>query len=194
MLDSYLLEFEPIAFMQVQHVPYTKSGKLPKANFQNMTIEKTHPGHIRITAKDKSGRMKNKKELGDGWVSWNMNFRGKPIDPIRLARSLYKIGLGFVAFDQGHDAALSARFDRARDFINGKTGFPNNLVMSTKIQPDPNLRVHHRNLSPGCPFEIHIFGIIFMFNLEVEPLMQPNDDLIKLGFQKFWLEKTKEVR
>lgn len=189
-LDSYLLEFEPIALMQVQYVPYTKSGKLPKANFQNMTIEKTHPGHIRMTAKDKSGRMKNKKELGDGWISWNMNFRGKPIDPIRLARSLYKIGLGFVAFDQGRDVALSSRFDLARDFIKGKTGFPNNLVMSTKVKPNPNLRVHHKDLSPGCPFEIHIFGIVFMFNLEVEPLMEPNDDLINLGFQKFWLEKN----
>jgi hypothetical protein len=192
-LDSYLLEFEPIAFLQVQYVPYTKSGKLPKANFQNMLIEKTHPNHIRITPKDKSGGMFSKKELGDGWVSWSMNFRGKPVDTVRLARSLYKIGLGFVALNQGLDVALSSRFDKARDFINGKTDFPNNLVMRMRVQPDPNLRVHYRNLSPGCPFEIHIFGMIFMFNLEVEPLLEPNDDLIRLEFQKFWLGKPKKA-
>lgn len=55
-LDSYLIDFEPIALLQVQFVPYTKSGKLPKANFQNMTVEKTRPRYIKITAKDKSGK------------------------------------------------------------------------------------------------------------------------------------------
>ena len=33
-LDNALLKFEPIAFLQVQFVQYTKGGKLPKANFQ----------------------------------------------------------------------------------------------------------------------------------------------------------------
>ncbi len=189
-LDSYLIEFEPIALMQVQFVPYTKSGKLPKANFQNMTVEKTHPRHIQITAKDKSGEMRNKKELGNGWVSWSMNFRGKQMNPIRLGRSLYKIGLGFVAFDQGLDVALSSRFDLARDFINGKTDFPNNLLISTNVRPYPKLRVTHKNLVPGCPFVVDIFGVIFMFNLEKEPLIEPNNDLINLGFQKISLQKS----
>jgi hypothetical protein len=192
-LDSYLLKFEPIALLQVQYVPYTKSGKLPKANFQNMTVEKTHPSHIRITAKDKTGGMQNRKELGNGWISWNMNFRGKQVDTIRLGRSLYKIGLGFVALDQGLDTVLSARFDAARDYIIGKTGFPNNLLMRMNVKPHPSLRVHYRNLNPGCPLVVDIFGMILMFNLEAEPLMEPNDDLIKLGFQKFWLEKPKNA-
>jgi hypothetical protein len=192
-LDSYLLKFEPIALLQVQYVPYTKSGKLPKANFQNMTVEKTRPSHIRITAKDKSGRMLNKKELGDGWVSWSMNFRGKQVDPIRLGRSLYKIGLGFVALNQGLDTAFTSRFDAARDYIFGKTGFPNNLLISMNARPHPRFDVHYRNLNPGCPFVVGIFGMIFMFNLEADPLMEPNDDLIALGFQKFWLEKPKSA-
>lgn len=192
-LDSYLIDFEPIAFLQVQFVPYTKSGKLPKANFQNMTVEKTHPTHIKITAKDKSGRIQNKKELGDGWVSWNMNFRGKQVNPVRLGRSLYKIGLGFVALDQGLHVVLSTRFDHARDYINGKADFPNNLLISTNVRPHPNLRVTHKDLVPGCPFVVDVFGIIFMFNLEKEPLIEPNDDLMKLGFQKFSLQKSKNA-
>lgn len=188
-LDSYLIQFEPIAFFQVLYVPYTKSGKLPKANFQNMTVERTHPRHIRITAKDKSGHMSNKQELGDGWISWNLNFRGKVMDPVRLGRSLYKIGLGFVALDQGLDDALSIRFDLARDYIMDRSGFPNNLLISTKVRPHPRFIVTHRDMQPGCPFVVDIFGMIFMFNLEAQPLIEPNDELIEQGFQKFWLEK-----
>ncbi len=190
-LDSYLMEFEPIAFLQVQYVSYTKSGKLPKANFHNMTIEQTQPRHIKITAKDKSGWMSNKQELGDGWVTWNMNFKGKPVNPIRLGRSLYKIALGFVALNQGVEVALSPRFDLARDYINGKTSFPNNVLISTSIQPHPYLRVTHKDLESGTPFVLDIFGIIFMFNLEKEPLIEPNDDdLIAVGFQKLSLEPS----
>jgi hypothetical protein len=192
-LDSYLIDFEPIAFSQVQYVPYNKSGKLPKANFQNMTVERTHPRHIRITAKDKSGQMINKQELGDGWISWNLNFRGKVVDPIRLGRSLYKIGLGFIALDQGLDVALSNRFDLARDYIMGRSGFPNNLVISTKVRPHPRFRVTHKNMQPGSPFVVDIFGMIFMFNLEAQPLMEPNAELIEQGYKKFWLEKNKNA-
>jgi len=68
-LDNYLLSFEPIAFLQVYFVPYTKQGKLPEANFQNMTIKKTHPLYIKVTVKDKTGNPKNRKSLGDGWQS-----------------------------------------------------------------------------------------------------------------------------
>lgn len=32
-LDEALLKFETSAFLQVIHTPYTKKGKLPKANF-----------------------------------------------------------------------------------------------------------------------------------------------------------------
>ena len=183
-------EFEPVALLKVQYVLYTKSGKLPKANFQNMVVEKTSPRHIRITAKDKSGEMQNIKEYDDGWISWSMKFLGKPLNPIRLGRSLYKIGLGFIALDQGPDVSFSTKFDPARDFISGKTDFPNNLLINTNVHPHPNLRVHHKNLPIGSPFVVDIFGVIFIFNLEMEPLIEPNDDLIKLGFQKFTLKNN----
>jgi hypothetical protein len=186
--DSYLLKFEPVAFCVVQYVPYTKSGQLPKANFQNMTIEKAHPRHIRITAKDKTGGISNKQELGDGWFSWNLNFRGKVFDPERLGRSLYKIGLGFVALDQGQEAALSNRFNLARDYIMGRSGFPNYMLMSTNVHPHPGFRVTHKDIHPGCPFVIDIFGIIFMFNLEAQPIVEPHSELVEQGFQKYWLE------
>ena len=112
------------------------------------------------------------------------------MNPIRLARSLYKIGLGFIAFDQGHDAALSKRFDRARDYINGKTNFHNNLLVSTKVQPHPNLKVTYKVMVTGCPFVLDIFGIVFIFNLEEAPIIEPDTQLVEQGFQKFLLSKN----
>lgn len=188
-LDSYLINFEPISLMRVQYVPYTKSGKLPKANIQNISVDRTYPRHIVFTSKDKSGEIRNKKELGEGWYSWNMEFRGKPMNAIRLGRSLYKIGLGFVALNQGRDKALSSRFELARNFIKRDIGFPNDMLISTKVQPRPGFRVTYRDLNPGCIFVVDIFGIIFMFNLEDKPLIDPIDDLIEMGFQTLKLEE-----
>lgn len=76
-LDSILLSFEPIAMLQVLFVPYTKSGQLPKANFQNMTVQKTHPNHLKITAKDKTGYFQNERHLGDDWYAFNLKLKGK---------------------------------------------------------------------------------------------------------------------
>lgn len=187
-LDSYLLISEPIAFLAVQYVPYTKSGKLPTANFQNMSLKKTRPGHIEITAKDKTGEIKNKKDLGDGWFSWTTEFKGKRVNIKELARSFYKIGLGMVAFKQGHDIALLPKFDRARDFINDKASFPNIILIRTNNQPHPEIYTYYKDLKQGCPIVIDIFGVTIMINLETIPLLKINDELIKFGFQEFPLE------
>ncbi|MGM0392718.1 MAG: HNH endonuclease [Bacteroidota bacterium] len=187
-LDEYLIKFEPIAFLQVQYVPYLKSGRLPKANFQNMSIKKTHPRHIEITAKDKTANISNKKELDDGMYSWNFNFRGKPIDPVRLGRSLYKIGLGFIALDLGHDVALSKKYEKTRKFINGEANFQNYLLIRNTIQPRPQVRVTHKEANLGSIFVVDIFGLIFVFNLEEQPKIELNDILEKSEFAKYNLE------
>ncbi len=111
------------------------------------------------------------------------------MNAFRLGRSLYKIGLGFIAFDQGQEMALMTRFDLARKFINGDEGFPNNILISTKVQPRPGFRITYKDLNPGCVFVMDIYGIIFMFNLEGEPLIDPTDDLVEMGFQIFRLDE-----
>ena len=156
-LDSYLTNFEPISLMRVQYVPYTKSGKLPKANFQNISVERTHPRHIVFTPEDKSGEIKNKKELGEGWYSWNMEFRGKPMNAIQLGRSLYKIGLGFVALNQGREDAISSRFDLARDFIMGDNLFPNDMIVNLMGEGNIPLFVIFLYLSLTANFAISSF-------------------------------------
>jgi hypothetical protein len=87
-LDNALLKFEPIAMLQVQFVSYTKDGKLPSANFQNLSMKRTSPLNIAIKVKDKTGRIRNKKDLGDDWVSFSINFKGNRFKPKILVGQL----------------------------------------------------------------------------------------------------------
>jgi hypothetical protein len=186
-LDEALINFEPIAFLRVQFTPYTKTGKFPKANFQNMVLEKTNPNHIKITAKDKTARPKNKRTLEDGQEAFNLTWTGKKLTWQLYARAIYKFALGFVAHDMGHAAALDERYQPARDFILGRASFNNNMVVSTKSKPHPEIRTHCDMNYGGTPFFIDIFGMIFMINLEESPVLQnpakradePEDEILE---------------
>jgi len=171
-LDEALINFEPIAFLRVQFTPYTKTGKFPKANFQNMVIEKTDPNHIKIMVKDKTARPKNKRILEDGQEAFSLTWTGKKLTWKIYARAIYKFALGFVAHDMGHAAALDDRYQPARDFILGKTSFNNNMMVSMKSKPHPHIRTYCDMQFGGTPFFIHIFGMMFMINLEETPILQ----------------------
>jgi hypothetical protein len=68
-LDSALVDFPPVALGRVLHVDYTKAGKLPKAEFENATIEKLHPRYIRWTPKGDAKVFTEKTENGSRrWV------------------------------------------------------------------------------------------------------------------------------
>ncbi|HEY0460211.1 MAG TPA: HNH endonuclease [Pyrinomonadaceae bacterium] len=144
-LDEALLKFEPIAFLSVIHTPYTKKGKLPKANFQNMTVEKKSPNYIEFMAKDKTGRVKNKERLKDGRERLAFKMSGKKLDWKILARTVYKIALGMVAYDYGHEAALDDKYQPARDFILKGGSFNNNMLVTTKSGRFFNLFIGQNN-------------------------------------------------
>jgi hypothetical protein len=187
-LDNALLKFEPIAFLQVQFVPYTKDGKLPRANFQNVYIERTGPRNIRIVPKDKTGDIRGKKPLGDDWYSFKIETRGKTFDPKPLGRALYKIALGLVALEHGNERACDNKYDAARAFILKGLGFPNNLLIRTKNTPHSQVRAECWDIPQGTPFAIDIYGLVFLLNLEPTPIMELNEDLIKLHFQSCSLQ------
>lgn len=174
-LDNLLIKFEPIAFLWVQFTPYTKGGKLPKVSFGNMTIEKTDPNHIQITAKDKSARPRNEKILDDGQHAFNLQWTGRKLDWKRLARAIYKIALGFVAYDHGHGVALNEKYQPVRDFILTGNSFPNNMLVSTKSKPHPSVRSYSDLSFGGTPYFIDIFGMIFFVNLEHFPLVRKHE-------------------
>lgn len=168
-LDNDLINFEPIAMLRVQYTPYTKAGKFPKANFSNMLLEKTDPNHIKIKVKDKTGGPQNKKIFEDGQVAFNLTWKGKKLNWKLYARAIYKIALGLIAHDLGHEAALDAKYQPARDFILTGRSFGNNMIVSTKMKPSPQLRSSYDTRLEGTRFVISIFGMIFNINLEEKP-------------------------
>jgi hypothetical protein len=184
-LDNLLLDFEPISFLRVIYTPYTKAGKLPNKSFQNISIKKNHPRNIILTAKDKSGWIKNLKEMDDGQISFSINIIGKKFDPKMIGRALYKIALGTVAYDRGFEVARDPKFDIARAFILKGENFPNNILILGDVKPKPEVTVQHQELSDGTLFSIDIFGILFLLNLQPRPCMELNEDLKRAGFKAF---------
>jgi len=177
-LDSALMKFEPIAFLQVQFVRHTKDGSFPKANFQNMTMERTSPTHIKIVPKDKTEKIKNKIPLGDGWYSFSLDMRGKPVTKKSiklLGRALFKIALGTVALSQGREQASDSRYDKARKFILGESDFENNFFVKLNGKPQPNVGIAYKDFGEGVSFEINIMGVVFLLNLEEKPTLEFNE-------------------
>ena len=188
-LDEALVKFEPIAYLRVCFVSSDKKGRLPKANFQNVSLEKTHPRQIKIMPKDKTGRMRDEVALGDGWVSWKLNFRGKPVNAKLIGRALYKIALETVAYDQGPAKALESQFDKARDFVLGREDFPNNLLMRTKGIPHPSVHIGYADNPEYVIFEIEIYGLCFLLSLTTGPNLKVNGELAAQDFISFALHE-----
>jgi hypothetical protein len=188
-LDNTLIKAPPVAFLRVLYVPYDKAGKLPKASFGNMTIERTGPQAVRITPKDRTGDFQNIQELEDGRVTFNLNLHAGGFNPKKLARSLYKIALGLIAFDLGQEQACSSKYDLAREFIHTGRGFPNRLLMCMKALPAPhgNVRISHDPRLDGTLFFIDIYGLVFLLNLETTPVLELNEQLGDLGFEAYAL-------
>jgi hypothetical protein len=158
---------------------------LPNASYQNISIKKTHPRNIVLTAKDKTVWVKNPKEMDDGQISFSINVRGKKFYPKMVGRALYKIALGTVAYDQGFEVACDPKFDMARAFILKGEDFPGNLLILSNGKPKPEVTVEHQELSDGTPFLIDIFGILFLLNLQPRPCMELSEDLRRAGFKAF---------
>lgn len=192
-LDNCLVEHDILALLRVLYLPYnTKSGKFPKALYQNMAVEKTHPRKINFKLQSGSKNGFVVKDIKDG-VNITINTIGRTtFDPIILSRSLYKIALGVLCLKNGVNVALNEKYNNARDFVLGKGSFQNNLLMSCECIPSPVIEGCHIIVNPGTIFTIQIFGITFIFNLETEPVIQMNPDFEKLNFRCFSLQQSKE--
>lgn len=188
-LDDFLLKFEPVAFLQVHFVPYKKNGKLPSANFQNLSIKRTTPKNISIKTKDKSAFIIRNKNSKTGEIDFTISIKGRKFDAKMLGRALYKISLGIIALDQGKEIACSSKFDIPRNFIMGNQGFPNNLLIKKESIPHPKVEILHHELLGGTPFAIDIFGLIFLLNLEPQPLLNFNEIITREHFFLYSLKK-----
>lgn len=189
-LDNALLRFEPIALSQVIYVPYTKGGRLPSANFQNLSLTKTGPRQLRLQAKDRTGDMKEVEELDDGLVRWKLEMRGRRFDPRLLGRAFCKMALGFVALEEGVEVACSARYDAARRFILRDDGFDNNLLLKQTVTSHGSFRATRDPRARGTVFGFDIYGLIVAVNLETEPTLEVTDQLASFDFVAYPLPRV----
>ena len=117
-----------------------------------------------------------------------LNTKGRTkFKPQLLGRSLYKIALGLLCWQHGPALALNNKYDLARTFVLGKSGFPNNLIMGSEIKPCNHIEGTHFLMNPGTPFEFNIYGFPFLLNLEPEPVLQMTPELKTLKFKLFSL-------
>jgi hypothetical protein len=184
-LDQYLSNFDPIAFLRVENVMYTKSGKFPAADFPTFRLEKTAPREIKLISKNGKSIFKVGEQLGEDLFQYNVTWTGRSIDWKMIGRALFKIGLGMVAFKQGRDAALDKKFDRAREFIAGGIQLDTRIVVLTKAQPNNQIHIQYYDGLPGTPFFVSIFGFVFGFCLEGAPIPTLTEELASYGFQEF---------
>lgn len=168
-LDRVLLDFEPVALLRTMYGPLTKKGKFPRANFREMTIEKTAPRHIRVHERSPKAASPPEHQP-DGTVKFTINASGsRPFDPTPLARSLFKIGLGLVAHDAGPELALDGRYEAARAFVLHGTPIGTELWIAAS-KPHPQVSTWWLPGEHGTPVAVDIFGVLFVFNLEPFPL------------------------
>ena len=182
-LDAELVNFDLLGLLKTIYMPYTKEGKLPQATFPNLTIKKTRPSHIVVNSPSKKNFTIGEPDE-NGVTHFKMRLTGrKNFDPIIIARALYKIGLGMVAFHEGKLNACNSKYDRARAFIRGEKDFPNNLLMSDNIQPHPQITSTVDFRWGGTTFRIDIYGLAFLFNLEETPVLKPTEEqLTEMNF------------
>jgi hypothetical protein len=184
--DQFLAEdFELLALLRVVHVPLTKKGKFPHANFRDFKLEKIKPRVLRITNKTKDDVFVT-EDLPDGSFRGKLNFTSRgPANMLRLARALFKIGLGMVAHDE-LDSVYSSHFDAARAFIKGDGNMPNHLVAVKTGVPVAAVGGAWQSYDGATGVELDLYGVRFVFNLEASPFGVPLGPLSD-QVQAFWL-------
>lgn len=189
-LDQFFTDFEAIAFQRVLNVPFTKGGKLPRAEFANVTIQKRMPRVIRLIEKTDTPSLQVLERLEDGTVKFNINVSSRnPLDVQMLGRALFKIALGMVAYQSGRDRACDARYDLARAFIAGTADFDNFLAIGTMPElMHEGIEFNWLEEEEGTPFGTSFYGVVFLSNLEPTPKVSlTTDDEVSARFTLFSL-------
>lgn len=166
-LDQELTSFGPVAYVNVMNGPFTKAGKLPKVNTQNLTIQQKTPTKLVFIPKDRTGEVTNIEDLGNGLTSFTINMTGRIFNPIVLGRCLVKIGLGTIAFLKCNLNPYDHRFNDARDFIFARTNcFDNYLLIKTQCKPSGKQKVTLEEHEEGTVIRFDYYGLCFIFSLE----------------------------
>lgn len=185
-LDQVLQDFEPVAMLRTLFGPLTKKGKFSQARFREVDVQKVSPREIVFNEKGSRPAM-TWEEAPDGTFKGSMTVTGRrPFDPVLLARALFKVGLGLVAYDAGRDIALGSRYDRARAFIAGATPMPSHLLLAKVGTPDGSITTWWDPRDDATPVVLEIFSFAVAFNLDATPLPL-TDDVSDELVARYWL-------
>ena len=160
-LDKALMDFGPIALVRVQLTLFSKRGRMPLARFGDITVRKVRPRVLRF---ERGGKLVDPLEVG----SLRADIRSAALR--KLARALYKVGLGMFAFKAGLGRALSSDFDAARAFVLHDEPFKNDFIMNPSFTFEGQIRFEYRDdEEQGTPVGLRLFGKGFAFNLRESP-------------------------
>jgi len=160
-LDKAFLNFPQVALVRLGVALFTKKGRMPSVQIGDTTIRKVRPRVLRI---ERGGRIVDPVDAG------HLSFTVGPDDWRLLARAIFKLGLGMVAFKVGVDRAFSPDFDRAREFILRDEPFRNDFYVNTSLPFDPEIRFEFRDDDEmGTPITFSLFGKRFAANLRENP-------------------------
>ncbi|MDD4332560.1 MAG: HNH endonuclease [Patescibacteria group bacterium] len=193
LLDSILVNFDPILFQRTIYGIKSKSGKIPTANFSTIDFKNSSGADIEVKLK-----RKNKGDFAQTINGCKLNFFGKKkMDSKNLkliSRSLYKIALELIYLDYGAVLALSPRFDEIRDIILGKKDFGGYLLLgsnSKSIEAGMSYRFI-RTCEDDKEFAFFEFNYLFvkiMFDMERRRSILENGSMIA----NFYILKFSEI-
>ena len=154
--EEKFLKMNPFLLMKVFATNYTKSGKFPSAEYENLHLDKIRPNFIRITNHaGKSGKLKDIKKIGE-----NTKFRFPPLskksDFRLIARVLIKAALGCIALERGRDYVLQEKFDTTRNYIQEMEPFMGRLIIPRTF----------KELHRGIMVEFEPNGSFVRFNIQ----------------------------
>jgi hypothetical protein len=174
-LDNALVNFEPIIFMRTLFAIPSKAGKVPTASFADMKMVRKAGNRVSLHLQ---GRGKGFRPRPAGF---RLGFHGHRYTLKRrraLIRSFYKIGLGLIHYDHGAKTSMSTMFDSVRSIILGtQIDFSGFLAFSREVKPELRCYAQYKFVPTTrgvmTPFEVTIFGVHFLFDLQQHGLDNP---------------------
>ena len=169
-LDTAFLQYPYIKGILGYFSSFKRSGKFRITNFQNATVQHSGPNMMKIIEHPSKKRsMQVTQPNDDGIYHWKTQFVSAPVSKKRKAkfkRSLLKIALGFVAFEKGHEEALSDNYDLIRESIQGRSDFNMNIMISDgDIVPSGGIVVNWKAVEELLIFKVEIFGLSIIYSM-----------------------------
>ncbi len=177
-LDQEFAGFRGFAVARVLFGLYNKDGSLPRAEMNGFVIERLKPREIRIYKKEGT-QLRRIGANEHANLSWKGRFS------YDFVRSLYKIGLGMLAYRRGRDFVFDPCFDAARSFIRDEKENSGTLIYGGKdFQPDLGCVIDER--FPSI-VGIKVYGTVFLIDLADQDLDIP-DEAAELEFHSVLID------